>query len=199
MDNKIIPWNTGTWTNPPVSVKYQNGQMVTEAQEGSDYWEKTLYGFSRSSGHALLAPWKKGETVEVSFLANENFSRQYDQAGLMVTQPGGKWIKAALEMIDGVPCAVVVVTNGASDSSLCPMPHWPGGEVTMRVSIVGNALLVHGRSNGGQWQKIRTIPFTLNKNTLCGPLLCAPSRAGFSAAFTRWSVSVPSARDLQDT
>lgn len=49
------------------TARIQGKYLVVEAVEGSDYWEKTLYGFQHDSGHALLAHWEDSEAIEVSF------------------------------------------------------------------------------------------------------------------------------------
>ena len=96
-------------------------------------WEKTLYGFQRASGHALLAPWVEQSAVEVSFELR-GFDGQYDQAGLMLWTSSSQWIKAGVEINDGVPSVGAVVTDEYSDWSLAPVPEWQGSTVTIRAS-----------------------------------------------------------------
>lgn len=54
---RIVAWQDGAWSNEPVSSRVVAGALVAEAAEGSDYWQKTMYGFQHDNGHALLAPW----------------------------------------------------------------------------------------------------------------------------------------------
>lgn len=52
---RFIEWQDGVWSNEPVSSRTADGQLVAHAAKGSDYWEKTMYGFQHDNGHALLA------------------------------------------------------------------------------------------------------------------------------------------------
>ncbi len=83
MTTKTIAWSEGTWGTPPASIREVGGHLVVEAVEGSDYWEKTLYGFQHTSGHSLLAAWEDDRGVEVSFRLR-GLAELYDQAGLML-------------------------------------------------------------------------------------------------------------------
>lgn len=93
---RFIEWQDGAWSNEPVSSSTADGQLVAHAAEGSDYWEKTMYGFQHDNGHALLAPWDKAEAIEISF-ALDGFTELYDQAGIMLWHSGEQWIKAGIE------------------------------------------------------------------------------------------------------
>src|SRR5882757_8790276 len=114
MTAQNIAWSQGTWSTPPRAVRERGGQLLVEAAQGSDYWQKTLYGFEHASGHALLAPWADDRGVEVSF-SLRGFSELYDQAGLMLWHAPESWIKAGVEINDGVLHVGAVVTNGYSD------------------------------------------------------------------------------------
>ena len=52
MTRRIMDWDSGEWTTKPVSVTKEGLHLKVESREGSDYWEKTLYGFQRDSGHS---------------------------------------------------------------------------------------------------------------------------------------------------
>ena len=74
-------WGTGVWTRPPRRVRAEGDGLHVEAEEGSDFWLRTLYGFEHDDGHALLASTSPAAAVEVSFdLAG--LSEQYDQAAV---------------------------------------------------------------------------------------------------------------------
>ncbi len=188
MTSKNIAWGEGKWSTPPRSVRAQGSQLLVEAAEGSDYWEKTLYGFQHSSGHALLAAWEDGDAVEVSF-SLRGFAELYDQAGLMLWYDSTRWIKAGVEVNDGVLHVGAVVTDGFSDWSLAPVPEWAGGVVTLRASRSRDAVIIRASANGDPWRTLRVARFPHEQGKLAGPFLCAPKRAGFQVTFTRWRFS----------
>lgn len=185
-----IPWGQGKWHTPPRAVREQDEHLVVEAAQGSDFWEKTLYGFQHCSGHALLTPWEDREAVEVSF-SLRGFSELYDQAGLMLWYGGENWIKAGVEINDGVPHVGAVVTNEFSDWSLAPVPAWTDGIVTLRASRCGDAVILRASVNGGRWQTLRVARFPHASGKQAGPFVCAPQRAGLNVTFTRWVHTAP--------
>lgn len=185
-----IPWTDGVWSNEPEFVKEEQGALRVGAKEGSDYWEKTLYQFVHKDGHCLLADWKPEEAMEVTF-SMEGFTELYDQAGLMLWHDETHWIKASVEVTDGAPGISVVVTDGYSDWSAFPVPDWAGAMVTVRASLFEDAVLIRMRTDTLPWRTVRMARFPYQSGNKAGPLICAPTRAGFSAVFTRWLATVP--------
>jgi regulation of enolase protein 1 (concanavalin A-like superfamily) len=192
------PWHAGRWTRDPVAVRADDEGLVVEAAEGSDFWRTTHYGFVHDDGHALLAPWPTDAAVEVSF-DTSTFTELYDQAGLMLQLDAENWVKAGVELSDGIPHLGAVVTNRMSDWSLAPVPEWSGQVVTIRASrsgVEGDAITLRARAGEGEWRTIRVAPFDANAAT-AGPMVCAPTRAGFEVRFTRWAF-VPADVDLHE-
>ncbi len=186
MASTTIPWTDGTWQTPPRALRTLGKHLIVEAVEGSDYWEKTLYGFQHDSGHALLATWSEGDAVEVSFNLR-GFTELYDQAGLMLWCSPAHWIKAGVELNDGVPHLGAVVTDGFSDWSLAPVPEWRDATVTLRASRANDGVILRASANGGHWRMLRVAPFRPATSAQAGPFLCAPKRAGLEVTFTRWA------------
>ncbi|MDQ0195064.1 DUF1349 domain-containing protein [Paenibacillus wynnii] len=180
-----IPWNLGSWSNDPKSIRIEGNTLIVEAAEGSDYWEKTLYQFQHDNGHALLAPWEDSDGVEVSFKL-DSLTELYDQAGIMLWYSPTQWIKAGIEINDGIPHLGAVVTNEYSDWSLSPIPDWAGKMVTLRASRFNDAVILRARTEEHPWRTIRVSRFPFTTGKKAGPFLCAPTRSGFQVAFTRW-------------
>jgi regulation of enolase protein 1 (concanavalin A-like superfamily) len=178
-------WDEASWTDQPVAVTTTATGTLVEAQNGSDFWEQTLYGFEHRNGHALLAPWPQDEAIEVSFTVG-SLTELYDQAGLMIRLSVDHWIKAGIEMNDGVPHLGAVVTNQHSDWSLGPVPEWADATVTIRASRIADAVVIRARASDGPWRTVRVAPFDTAAKLSAGPMLCAPTRAGFVANFTGW-------------
>lgn len=192
MKRENILWNKGKWTTEPVSVKEVDGILKVAARRGSDYWEKTLYEFEHRDGHALLAEWEDGYAIEVGFRI-DSFTELYDQAGLMLWHAQEQWIKAGIELNDGVPHLAVVVTDGYSDWSLAPVPEWAGKEVIIRASRMKDAVIIRARTVSEEWRTVRVARFPYSAGNLAGPLVCAPTRAGLEVEFTCWVRTEPDA------
>ncbi|MCM3202884.1 DUF1349 domain-containing protein [Paenibacillus sp. CC-CFT742] len=178
------------WTTEPVATRTEGDRFIVEAQEGSDFWENTFYGFRHQNGHALLTPWDGNEAVEITFDLS-SFTELYDQAGLMLWHSREQWIKAGVEVNDGVVHIGAVVTDHFSDWSLSPVPEWGGRKVTIRASYHNEAVVIRARTDEHPWRTIRVARFAYPANKQAGPFLCSPKRAGFEVAFTKWRTTTP--------
>lgn len=185
MSEQKIPWSKGVWSIEPPFCSEQDGTMVVEALKGSDYWQTTMYGFQHDNGHSLLVPWSCEDAIEVSFRLTA-FENLYDQAGLMLWSHSGQWVKAGIEINDGIPHVGAVVTAGYSDWSLSPVPEWMGRIITIRASRLRDAVIIRARAEQHPWRTIRVSRLQSEDDWQAGPFLCAPTSAGLQVAFTRW-------------
>ncbi|MFZ4843312.1 DUF1349 domain-containing protein [Mycetocola saprophilus] len=185
MTDRLIPWSAGTWTTAPVSATQTDAGLLVEAVEGSDAWRHTSYGFVHDTEHALITPFAVGRAVEVSFSAE--FSEQFDQAGVFLRAAEDTWIKAGVEFADGALQLGAVVTHVNSDWSVAPVPEWNARVITIRVSRDETSVTVRARVDAEPWRLVRVAPLAGSLAVSAGPLICAPTRAGFSATFLGWT------------
>lgn len=188
MSARAVEWNEGRWTREPASTRPDGSALVVTAVDGSDYWRTTHYGFVHDDGHGLLADWAPGTAVEVSFDAS-TLTGLYDQAGLLLFAGEEQWVKAGLEVSDGVLHLGAVVTDGLSDWSMAPVPEWEGRIVTIRASrggTSGDAITLRACTETSGWRTLRVAPFTAGA-AQAGPMICAPMRADLTVRFTRWA------------
>ena len=180
----MTDWAAGSWLNAPVAATVQGSDLLVTAEQGSDLWQGTFYGFHRDNGHALLKPFAVGSAVEVSFVVD--YTHLYDQAGLLVRVSADTWVKTGVEISDGVPQLSAVVTHGMSDWSTAPVPEWSGATVTVRASWAQDALILRARAEDGPWRMLRLASFPTTDPTSAGPYCCAPERQGLTVRFTGW-------------
>lgn len=190
-DARDIPWPDGRWTHPPASAREDGDALLVEAVEGSDAWRHTAYGFVHDTEHALLAPLPDGAAVEVDFALA--YHGLFDQAGLFLRVSDETWVKAGVEISDGLPQVGAVVTRGTSDWSVAPVPEWAGRVVTVRASRFGDALVVRARAEGEPWRLVRLAPFDTGAQIEAGPYCCAPTRTGLVVRFLGWRSTPPDA------
>lgn len=195
-NRKPMDWKAGAWLNLPASFREEGGMLKVAPEKGRDFWRTTLYGFDFEDGPALLADWDRNEAVEVAFKL-ESFTELYDQAGILLYHGPGQWIKAGIEINDGIPQLSAVVTDGYSDWSLAAVPEWAGEEVTLRASLMKDAVILRARSERHAWRTIRVARFPYETGNRAGPFACSPTREGFEVAFTRWEVTDPD-QDLHE-
>lgn len=180
-----VPWSVGRWSAPPVRADEDGPDLVVTPREGSDAWRITAYGFTHDDAPALLAPLPSPGAVEVSFTAD--LGRQFDQAGLMLRVDEGTWLKAGVELADGVPQLGAVVTLGRSDWSVQAVPGWRGRRVTVRASRDGDAVTIRARADDEPFRLVRVAPFPADAEAAAGPYCCAPTRAGLVVRFHAWA------------
>ena len=175
-------WHKGTWLNQPEVWSVSGDTLRLTTGRETDFWRTTSYGFVRDSGHALLTDFPDNTSFEVTFTAD--FSEQFDQAGILVRARDTHWIKCGVEYADGEMGVGAVVTNGVSDWSTSPHPHWLTTPVTLRVSRSGDALTIRAKSSEGPWELVRVAPIDPNLAWQAGPFAATPSREGLTVAFT---------------
>jgi uncharacterized protein len=182
---QAVDWAQASWLNPPLSTTADGGDLVVVTRDRTDFWRTTSYGFVHDDGHALLTDFPNESAVEVTFIAG--FDELYDQAGVMVRVDERNWIKAGIEMSDGVPHLGAVVTHEVSDWSLAPVPEWAGRRVTVRISRAGDAVTVRARCDDMPWRLIRLAPLGPESVATAGPFCCSPLREGLEVRFTRFA------------
>ena len=193
------------WSNsPPNWSVEENGTLRARSGADTDFWRTTHYGFVRDDGHALLTPRSGEFTATLTF--DGDYQTLYDQAGLMVRSGPQSWIKFGVELTDGLPHLSCVVTHGISDWSARPMPEASDRPVTIRVTRIGDALLLQSREGeadrngaGQSWRMERLAPWPREPIAVgIGPYLCSPQREGFEARFLDFDADKPAVRALHD-
>ncbi len=168
-----IDWDAGTWTTPPAEVRPDGDHLLVTAVEGSDAWRHTSYGFVHDDAHGLLAPLPVGSAVEVD--VDLDLTEQFDQAGVLLRADAHTWVKAGVEVSDGVPQLGAVVTLSLSDWSTGQVPDWAGRTATVRLSRGPDAVTVRARVEGEAWRLVRVAPFPGDVAAFAGPYCCAPT------------------------
>jgi len=70
------------WLNPPAAVEVRDGWLSFAPADQTDFWQRTLDGKSRDSGHFLY--FELGGDFVAETKVTGEFQNQYDQAGLML-------------------------------------------------------------------------------------------------------------------
>ncbi len=181
-----VPWSAGRWTVPPAAVEAEAEDLLVTPAAGSDAWRETSYGFTRDDAPALVVDLADPGAVEVTFTLD--LTAEFDQAGLVVRADERTWIKAGVELSDGMPQVGAVVTLGKSDWSVRPVPEWSGRRVTLRASRSGDAVTIRARADDEPFTLVRLAPFPPGAAAVAGPYACSPSRtkAGLTVRFHAW-------------
>jgi hypothetical protein len=186
------------WFCPPEKWGIRDSQLIIEPNAGSDFWQRTHYGFRSDNGHLLYLPLH-GDFV-MSTHVHFHPAHQYDQAGLMVRFSPDCWMKASVEVeLDGpYRLGAVVTNNGYSDWSTQSFPK-ELEELDLRITRRNQDYMVEfldrtNRSGGGmnQWVQLRLAHLSSSDEAdpQCGLYACSPKEAGYVAKFDTLKVEV---------
>jgi regulation of enolase protein 1 (concanavalin A-like superfamily) len=163
--------------------------LRVEPEAGTDFWQRTHYGFQADNGHFLFTE-VAGDFVLTTHVRFRPV-HQYDQAGLMVRVSPSCWLKTSVEYEPEGPGQLgAVVTNaGFSDWSTQPFAAGPG-EVWLRIRREGDDFVVDALTDGRDWQQIRMghLHEVAGAAVRCGLYACSPKGAGFVAEFSRLGI-----------
>ncbi|KAG4079864.1 hypothetical protein HA402_014995 [Bradysia odoriphaga] len=181
-----VPWSQAVWLNQPPQVSEIENDLLVSTGTEADFWRITSYNFIHDNGHALLTELSDGRAVEVTY--KTLLDAAYDHAGVFLYIDEKNWIKAGVELSDGVLQLGAVVTRNMSDWSVAPVTNWNDAPVTVRVSRSGNALTIRARLANNPWQFVRLTPIEENAKITAGPMACSPTRAGLQVRFTKFAL-----------
>lgn len=186
--------NAGKWLNSPATYIQTDEELTLETGSETDFWRDTLYSFRRDNGHAFLTGVPGDFTAHLTFKGD--FQALYDQAGLMLRQDGAHWIKAGIEVSDGVLNMSVVVTRESSDWSTFALPTVEQLH-RLRITRKGTAVIVQFRNVASRWQLLRVANFPEGPAQL-GPIACSPQRSRLKVTFTEFDIAPPIEQALHD-
>jgi hypothetical protein len=184
-----------TWLNEPAAWRLDGDGLTVTTDRSTDFWRETYYGFMRDTGHFFGCETAGDFTAEMRIQAQ--YRELYDQAGLMVRLSNAEWLKAGIELSDGMPMASSVLTLGRSDWATAAY-HGDATDFRMRVTVKAGALRLQLSSDGKVWPLMRLCPFPIAKTYGVGPMCCTPERAGLTVVFSEFRVTEPTQKDLHD-
>ncbi len=159
--------------------------LTVQPREGTDFWQRTHYGFQADNGHFLFASLP-GDFIATTRLAFHPM-HQYDQAGLMVRISPACWLKTSVEFEPEGPChlGTVVTNGGCSDWSTQDFPR-DRSNLWLRVRRESGDYFVEASDDGSDWRQLRLAHLEEDRGEApvpCGVYACSPKGAGFVAGF----------------
>jgi hypothetical protein len=175
------------WMHEPKqwSLEPEVPALVLGTDAGTDFWQRTHYGFRVDNGHFLYAQ-TDGDfilTTRVRF----HPVHQYDQAGLMVRLSADCWLKTSVEFESHGPNRLgsVVTNQGYSDWATQDLSK-DVNEVSFRIRREGADYLVETSLDGVAWSQIRMAHMMEDRPgavVSAGLYACSPKGAGYRAQF----------------
>lgn len=184
-----------TWLNEPRVWSLGDEGLDVVTDERTDFWRQTHYGFTRDTGHVFGVNRSGGFTASLRIRAR--YEELYDQAGLMVRVDEANWLKAGIELSDGMACLGSVLTIGASDWATGVFDGNPA-DFHLRVTVTDGTLRLQVSADGLRWPLVRLAPFPRAASYFVGPMCCTPERRGLKVRFSEFRVTEPLGNDLHD-
>lgn len=178
------------WFCPPprFALDGSRGALSVETAGGTDFWQRTHYGFRADNGHFLRLR-ASGNFVLTTHVTSFP-KHQYDQAGLMLRLSPDCWLKASVEFEPGEShdrLGAVVTNAGYSDWSTQPLDK-ATSSLWFRIRAEASAVVVESSLDGSQWQQLRMahlVERTPSAVVECGLYCCSPKEPGYRAEFHR--------------
>ncbi|MBE2223611.1 MAG: DUF1349 domain-containing protein [Anaerolineae bacterium] len=170
------------WFNEPSRFRVGNGLEVwTDA--GTDFWQRTHYGFRNDNAHCLL----KDVSGDFSAATQVEFKPQnkYDQCGLILRLDEDNWIKASTEYIspENSKLGSVVTNLGYSDWATQDIAS-DVSQVWYRASKRGSDVRLDFSLDGELWQQMRICHLHQPSEKIAvGVYACSPLESSFWCRF----------------
>ncbi|UOY92545.1 DUF1349 domain-containing protein [Ectobacillus sp. JY-23] len=170
------------WFSPPKAYRIESNTLIIETEKGSDFWQKTHYGFEADNGHFLHCELRGN--FRLTTKVRPKPLHRYDQVGVMVRFSTDTWIKASVEYIPAAPnkLGAVVTNHGYSDWSTQEMQD-DTAELYFRISRIENDFYVDYSEDGEVWKQLRMAYLfaDADKPILAGVYACSPQEEGYEA------------------
>ena len=192
-----------TWFCEPATHRVENDKIILVPDSGSDFWQRTHYGFRNNNGHCLWTD-RSGDFVLKTHVRYTP-KHQFDQAGLIVYFTEDYWVKCSVEREDEKPFNLgsVVTNEGYSDWATQPFRKQTV-DMEFMLKHVKTDFEIYCREFGEEdWQQLRISRLNLPLDTVfhVGIYACSPKIGGFEATFDNlsidsiWSVSFKQGRE----
>lgn len=187
------------WINQPREHRISSDIVEIITEPGTDFWQRTYYGFRNDNAPALLLEnnYNFTFTTHVTF----NYREQFDQCGIIIYIDGENWFKASVEYEkeDLSRLGSVVTNNGYSDWATTNIP--TPTSLWYRLSRRGPDFLIEFSPNGSIFEQMRIFhlhclgatteemgrqnpPLPPEQSIRFGIYACSPLNSSFKAQFT---------------
>ncbi|MBD7970078.1 DUF1349 domain-containing protein [Paenibacillus gallinarum] len=173
------------WIHEPKEYAINNNEIMIRTDAGTDFWQKTYYGFQNDNAPALLM---KTNEKYFSFSVKTEFDskHRFDQCGVIIYQNSDNWIKASIEYENEEYQRLgSVVTNlGYSD--------WATTDITAtqkfmyyRISRRESDYCIENSYDGIHYKQMRIAHLFEGADDIqIGIYACSPEESSFKAIFT---------------
>lgn len=178
------------WVNQPSEFKISENEIVIHTEPGTDFWQRTYYGFQNDNAPALLT--KTGEK-NFSFVVKTEFDskRRFDQCGVILYQNCDNLLKASIEYENNEfqRLGSVVTNHGYSDWSTTDIDV-SVRSMWYRISRRESDYCLECSADGVHFKQMRICHMWEGGEEIqFGIYACSPENSSFEAKFTHMAVT----------
>lgn len=178
------------WLNEPRQWSAAGEVLTMTADPGTDFWQRTHYGYVTDNGHLYGADMSGDFDLRV--VVSGAYADQYDQAGAMVRVDERHWLKTGIEFVDGRARFSTVVTLGYSSWAVADLPR-ECTELGLMLARRGDSVEVRyvagDRCDDPGAMDLGAVAYLPpGRPALAGVMCAAPEGRGFTVSFRGLSV-----------
>ena len=183
------------WFNEPEKWTVENQVLSMFVTPKSDYWRISHYGFTVDDAPFYYALY--GGEFEVKVKITGDYKNRFDQAGLMLRIDEQNYIKAGIELVDGVYNLSTVVTHKTSDWSVIALEK-PVPFIWIKAVRRLDAVEVFYSFDDKTYTMMRNAWMQDNTPMMVGVMGACPDGDGFNVKFENFKVKhLPDMRCLK--
>lgn len=167
------------WLNEP-AWSLDGGVLSVQTTGGTDYWQRTHYGFRRDNAHALVRRVRGDVVIRARFRFAPN--AQYDQCGILVRRDESNWFKCSIEYEDPSLSRLgsVVTSAGYSDWATRDISSQIR-EMRYEVEVKHGDITARSSEDGTHFDQMRIAHLHgTSDHLMVGIYGCSPTGSGFS-------------------
>lgn len=173
------------WVNQPSQFKIQPDTVTMITEPGTDFWQRTYYGFRNDNAPAFLLPEAR---KEFSFTVKANWApkRLFDQCGIILYQDAENWCKASVEYDNErfSRLGSVVTNQGYSDWATTDIDS-TCHQMVYCLSRRGQDFLIEHSADGTQFRQMRIFHLhAAVERVNIGVYACSPLDSSIEAVFS---------------
>lgn len=174
------------WIHPPKQYTIEEDKITIVTEGGTDYWQRTYYGFQNDNAPTLVLPVTE---KYFSFVVKTEFDshHRFDQCGVILYQDSENWIKASIEYENEEyqRLGSVVTNHGYSDWATTDIPAVQKA-MYYRFSRRESDYCIENSYDGIHFKQMRIAHlFEGGEEIRIGIYACSPEDSSFTATFTQ--------------
>ena len=178
------------WIHEIKDYSIENDKIVILTEPGTDYWQRTYYGFRNDNAPSLLMPI--GEKY-FTFCVKTDFDskHRFEQCGVIIYQDSDNWFKASIEYENETyqRLGSVVTNHGYSD--------WATTDIKVdiksmyyRLSRRESDYCIENSVDGINYNQMRIFHLFEGRGIInIGLYACSPEQSSFQATFTDMQIT----------